>query len=266
MDFRDGSRIISPRSFPGVMMHRASARAFAAAMLLATPCALAGAQAQPAPKDTVQRDSVLRGPPDNWGLLPVMVALAGTAIVAPPALLFLPDLGNADTSALFLAGNHVFVYGSAGGGGDVDNRNYWAMQHGVELFMGGVYGEARVEQFGLHERNVRLRAFRVGYLARVRGVALGGVTVGYRVPGGEGELRGVEIGLPLIMGSGRGDTRLEPIYLISNQGVSWNYRLQMELRLPNTPLTIGGRFTWHTFDAHGSANNVDMNLILGVLR
>ena len=217
-------------------------------------------------RDTIQRDTVRRPIHPSPLIYPIMAALMTIVVAAPPAMLLVSTVEPvmADRSAPLFADRHVYAYGAAGPGSDTQDRTFWAATEVVEVFVNGIYGEARVEQFGLHERNIGLRTVRLGYLARPRRQALGGVTIGCRAPRDHRDLHGVEVGLPLIMGNRVADVRFEPRYLISTQGVSWNYLFQADLAAGDSPLVFGVRITAHTFEPHGSPSNAALALLVGV--
>jgi hypothetical protein len=235
-------------------------------IVIALACATRlGAQA-PAPPDTVPRDTT-RYPPHHLLMYPLVAAGFIAFVAAPSALMLIPveDTSARMNTTPMLAASTVMAYGALGPGDDNQERRLWTLAQGVELFHRGLYAEARVEQFGLRDRNVRLRTIRVGYLAHRRN-ALGGITVGLRQPAAEGGLRGVEVALPLVMGNEEVEMRLEPLYLISSRNVSWNYRFQAELAIPRSAAFAGVRITSHAFDGTPKESNVALGLLVGLRR
>lgn len=240
-------------------------RALLGALLL-TQAIATSSVAQGTPRDSVARDTMPRRLHDPL-MLPLFAAAAGMLAVAPPLLFaFTPaDTIPSDAAPMF-AEDHVYLFAGPGVGGDAQDHNLWALTGAVELYRRGFYGEARVERFGLHERALALRTVRGGYFVRARRNALWGITVGARLAGDSGAVHGAELALPVVIGARSGNMRMEPLYVVSSQGVSWNYRFQAELALGESPVVLGFRFTAHTFDPHGSPSNETMTLLVGVRR
>lgn len=229
-----------------------------------------GAQTPAAARDTVRRDTLPRDTVRHLHHPLMYAAIAATAvtmIAAPPAFMLIPsnDTTGEGGRTLLLASSTVMAYSAVGSGNDNQERCLWALAQGIELFHRGLYAEARLEQFGLRDRNVRLRTMRLGYLAHRR-FMMGGATIGVRDPAPGGGLRGVELALPLLIGGYGGQMRLEPLYLISGRNVSWNYRFQADLAVPRSPLVGGIRITSHAFDGEPTESNVALTFLIGIRR
>jgi len=179
----------------------------------------------PASRDTTARDSNAVSP--NHGAVAVALAAATLVMLAAPGPLVF--VTNPDTTHLGFADNHVAVSVTAGplfGLGRGQDFGGWAYSAGVETLMNGVYAELRTENFTLD--HVRFWTIRGGYLFHPKAAVAGGATLGYRYAGRAGLENAIEVGFPLVVGTRRGWMRFEPSYVISSQGVSWNYRWQSE--------------------------------------
>lgn len=178
-----------------------------------------------------------------------LLVVGGMLLSAPASLLLLnttPDPADReepipDDMEPAFWDNHVSAYLT---GGLTErfrkepNRYGWAHSVSVEVFAHGIYGELRVERFAVPD-HVQFQTVRAGYLFRPRRAVATGVTLGHRSAYGERVQDAFEIGLPLVVGAARGSARFEPTYLISSQGVSWNYRFQTELYIPRSPFMAG---------------------------
>jgi hypothetical protein len=184
---------------------------------------VAAAQASPAACDSACRDTtVLRGNPDNYGLL-VLAGLLGVAPASPLLINSIRTQQRADTGS-DVPDHYVIAYAAAGYVGHWKSDG-WGLSQDVQAFSHHAYGEVRVQDL-YAPAFVQVRTLTVGYLVHPVPQDLGGVTVGYRHANRPGAADALEIGLPLIAGgkSGIGRMRLEPIYAISAHGVSWDYR------------------------------------------
>jgi hypothetical protein len=188
----------------------------------------------PAKRDTTSRDTIVT--PNHGGML-VMMAAATLVILSAPGPFV--SVTNPDTTHLGFADNHWALYVAGGplsgsrGGNDFWG---WAYSASFEVLTKGVYSELRTENFHLNNNHVQFWTIRGGYLFRPKPAVAGGVTIGYRYAGRSSQ-NAVEVGFPLVVGSRRGWMRLEPTYIISSQGVSWNYRWQSELPVSRSIFT-----------------------------
>ena len=164
---------------------------------------------------------------------------AGTLMLltAPGPLV---SITNPDTTDLGFAHNHVAVYVAGGALSALQQRQgFWGWTYAahVELLRNGSYTEIEAESVD-QGSPVQFWSLRTGYLLHPKPAAAGGVTIGYRHVGRGRSEGAVEVAFPLIIGSRRGWMRLEPIYVFSSQGVSWNYRFLGEW--PMTHRLFGG--------------------------
>jgi hypothetical protein len=206
---------------------------------IAAPVLLAQDPAPTPPRDSVARDSVFRGPPDNYGILVALAAFTGMALVAPPSLLLIPVPPSSTGTELAFWGNHVSASVSGGAAFDQYEHTAWAHSVNVELLRHGVYAAARLENVYL-PTHYQYRTARVGYLVHPRLSVAGGATIGYRSVPADRAQEGIEIAFPFFMGSRAGSMRLEPAYVISpSGGVTWSYRYQAEVAIGSGPFFAG---------------------------
>ena len=103
-----------------------------------------------------------------------------------------------------------------------------------------LYGELRFDSFEFSDLgSAHFQTLRAGYLVHPRQPLLGGVTIGYRRARGDTAQSALEIGLPLALGTSRGWMRFTPTYVISSDGIRWNYSLLAEFPIVHTPLVVG---------------------------
>jgi hypothetical protein len=181
----------------------------------------------PASRDTTRRDTVVVAP-NHGGMLVVMAAVTLVILSAPGPF---ASVTNPDTTDLGFADSHWATYVTGGPlSGSRGGKDFWgwAYSASIEVLTKGVYAELRTENFHIDD-HVQFWTMRGGYLFRPKPAVAGGVTIGYRFAGRSNSQRAVEVGFPLVVGSRRGWMRFEPTYVISSQGVSWNYRWQSEL-------------------------------------
>jgi hypothetical protein len=189
--------------------------------------------------EPARADSLVRRPPDSWGLALVM----GAFFAAPPSLLLLPEVRCLEPGRLGFWRNGVSASVGAGG---VFRHGPDKAAHSVnfELFLEGVYGEVRLER-QYHDDQVQLRTGRVGYLVHPVSSLAGGVTLGYRNAEGapaEWAQSGVEIGFPLFIAcrsSGRCWISWETSYLLSGEHPVVIPRVRGSFPVARTPLFIG---------------------------
>lgn len=222
------------------------------------------AQKPPAPSDSVPRDSQPQKP-IGFGcemcLGAAVAAFGAVELIAPPVLLLLPKLTDLAPGAL--SDHHVSVYITGGDGARFRNGiDRWAYTEDIEVFTHGIYAEVRSENF-YTPGHFQFHTLRTGYLAHPKPALLGGVTLGYRTAHGALGQDALEIGLPSAVGNERGAVRFEPTYVISKEGVSWNYRLQMELYVPSRHLVTGVAFEAKPLQQGGPYYGT-MALLLGV--
>ena len=209
------------------------------------------AQSTRAARDSAARDSVVRDSlardstryrpihdPRMYLLLPVgfagMVVATVVATVAPaPAARWLGKPGPPTMAAVK---DHRFVYVAVGGA--YDKLRTRTLAAGMEVVRQGMYAELRVEDF-YRPRRFEYITVRGGYLFHPRNKSAGGVTVGYQHASSDPAQRGVEVGLPLLLGDSTGTVRIDPTYLLSSGGVLWNYRVQLEFPIPRQPYFLG---------------------------
>ena len=191
------------------------------------PLRIGSSQIPPATQDSTPRDTA-RMMSGHGGIALALAIVTAIVLVAPGP--FVP-LSNPDTTHLGFARNHLAVSATGGlltgeteGGDDFNGLAYSAS---VEVFRNGVYGEVRGESYDQGSRT-QFWTIRAGYLMRPKSAIAGGATIGYRfVTEGVSE-NALEVGFPLAVGSPRKWIRLEPTYVISTRGVSWNYRFQTD--------------------------------------
>lgn len=192
------------------------------------------AQTPHAPSDSVPSDSgTVRYIHPPWPLL-IILAIAPPLLVdwlageTDPGRVGLPTFRPVHASA------HI-----TGGPALADSSGpTWAYSANVEVGVKHVYVEARMENFRLPQY-VRFSTIRAGYLVQAEPSLAAGVTLGYREAYGAAVGNGVEIGLPMVYGWGRGWTRFEPTYVLTTRGVDWSYRFQIEMPLAGGPIYGG---------------------------
>lgn len=233
------------------------------AAFLVLPCRNAPAQV-PSPATTAE---------SNWLLLPVLAGFSAVLLAAPPSLvLFVDSTPRSGIESLGHWDNHVTAY-LAGGYVDAmrreDRVSGWGHSGSLEVFTRGVYAEVRVENFRLPSL-VQFQTVRVGYLLHApHRSAAGGVTIGYRRAYGDRVQPAWEIGLPAVLALTRPDRRadvvwrFEPTYLISSEGVSWNYRWQTDFHIRGTAVIPGIAFEAKPMRQDGPYF-VAVSLVLGV--
>ena len=186
---------------------------------------IVAAQQTPAPPDSTARDTIRRAADGSAFALAVAALMLAAA---PGPLVFAM---NPDTIPLRFSKNHMAFYvtgGALSGSRGGQDFGGWTASGTVELFRNGMYGEVRVEDFHL-PYYVQFRTIRAGYLFRPKPALAGGVTLGYRFTDPRRSENAFEVGFPSVVSAGRGWIRLEPTYIISSQGITWNYRFQTEL-------------------------------------
>ena len=174
-------------------------------------------------------------------MLPVLAAFAAALIVAPPAVM----LVRGDTARrppgheVGFAGDHFSIYLVGGGSWEKPGLG-WTHSERFAVLEGRLYGELRFDSFEFSDLgSAHFQTLRAGYLAHPRQPLLGGVTIGYRRARGDTAQSALEIGLPLALGTSRGWMRFTPTYVISSDGIRWNYSLLAEFPIVHTPLVVG---------------------------
>jgi hypothetical protein len=221
------------------------------------------AQKPGTPRDSAPNDSAPRKPTGigcEMCLAAVLAAFWTVTLIAPSSMLLVKKALNPPPGAL--PDSHLSAYFAGGGGGLNHGANGWAHSENVEVLRHGLYGEVRIENFYAPD-HIQFQTVRAGYLAHPKPQASGGVTLGYRTAHGDGGRNALEIGVPLAVGNERGAFRAEATYLISPEGVTWNYRLQMELYIPSKRLVTGFDFEAKPYRQNGPYFG-EMALLLGV--
>jgi len=211
------------------------ASALLLALVLGQPLGRYALAQRPHPPDSTKTDSLPRRNNAEGLMLPFMAAFAGVLALAPPTLL-LTRL-YPDTSMGAVSSAHIAVYAMAGGMGEESPRNLTHSEN-LELFTHNITAAVRIESFSAFG-GARFATVRAGYLFHTQNQARGGITLGYRHASGPGTESAVEIGLPFVIGNQRGAMWLVPTYLISHQGVMWNYRFQGEFYTLPKPFFAG---------------------------
>jgi len=241
------------------------------ALLLITLASLlsqsALAQRPAAPKDTTPKDSRPRGVGCEMCLGVVLAGFVVAVLVAPPALLFIKhDTSDHRRPGAPFADPHVSLYFVGGGSWEKPGLG-WVRSEILEVHRKRMYGEVDFENSYFSDLgHFQFQSVRAGYLLHNTAMA-GGVSLGYRRAVGDRVQDALQIGLPLAMDLGRqggvqASWRFEPTYLISSQGVSWNYRLQWDLAFPRSHLVTG--FNVETKPARqGDPYYATINLLVG---
>jgi hypothetical protein len=171
-----------------------------------------------------------------------MAGVMAVALTAPPSLFFVKDTTHRHAPHLGFANDHISL-ALVGGGSWATPGLGWVHSEELEALKGHVYGDLKIDNFEFSDLGSgRYQTVRAGYLVHPWASVLGGATLGYRRSGGDNLQNAVEVGLPLFAGSQNAWVRLEPIYLFSSAGVTWNYRFQCEIPISRTPFFAG--FNW----------------------
>jgi len=214
---------------------------------------------QPSPPDSVARDTVVRYAHD-WRLTAAMGALAVVMVGAPSAFVLSPRAALETDSSMVLPGNSLTAFVTGGGTG-TDEPTDWSWSAHLELLRDRFFAALSDEHFDV-PRPVAYQTIRAGYLVHPYNSLRGGLTIGYR-RASTGENAAL-IGLPLTMGSHRASMRFEPTYVIAQTGISWTYRLQVEVYLM-APLVVGMVGEAHPLRQGGHYHGT-VSLLLGVRR
>lgn len=228
-------------------------------------CRVMWAQEPKAPADSVPRDTV---PSDSvplhhpHGMVLGLAAAALVLAVAPSVATTLATPGDTAMPGS-PARDHVSAYVT--GGGSWKEGQTWAYSASVELLKNGWYTEMRVETFHL-PRHFQYQSLSVGYLFRPKGGVAGGATIGYRRASRDRTQRGVTIGFPMMVDGTDGTVRVEPTYVFSPSGVSWNYRFLGELAIGDGPFSWGLSMDAKSFplERHGKLFTSAFALLIGV--
>lgn len=240
--------------------------ATAAAIITAAPLAQrAVAQTPPdtIPPDSTVRDSARVGPiHPPWQ--PALVMLAA----APPGLVLLMNKkSKGDPPVLGFWKDHVAAHVAGGVALAYSDSNSWAYSASLEVLERGFYGELRTEHFRLPEY-YSYRTIRIGYLTNPRPTVATGVTLGYRDTRRVSRHRGVEVGLPFVVGNRRRWVRLETAYVMSMRRSSWNFRWQGEWLVAGGPLYVGVNMEAKTLplSTGSKVSSVPIAVLVGVRR
>jgi hypothetical protein len=180
---------------------------------------------------------------------------------APPVILLIDDRSAVWNEPSAYSTNHVSAY-FTGGGILSSSRDGWAYAQTVEALWNGIFGEVRLETFDLPP-HFRYTTVRGGYLAHPKPAVAAGVVLGYRRARGDTVQNAVEIGLPIFVAGQRGILRLEPTYVISSKGVTWNYRAHANVPIARTPLTTGFVYEAKPLRQHGPYFHV-IDVLIGL--
>lgn len=194
------------------------------------------AQQTTAPDSTVGDSLPAAAGQHDWRMLPLYAGFLAALAVAPPAIFLVPGLLTADSSRALP--NHYLAAYFMGGviGGDAPSS--WTHSENLDVQRGHLYASLSMDHF-YRQEHLRYQTLRAGYLFLPKPGMSGGLTVGYRnVSGTRGE-DALLIGLPLTGGGQLAALRFEPIYVISDAGVSWTYRCQLEMYFLPKPLFAG---------------------------
>jgi len=194
------------------------------------------------------------------GGIALAMAVFGTGLAfAPPALLLFKP--SADTSLGGVPYGELTVFATGGAFGD-DQHTGATTTEELEARSGPLLVAASVGQFEVPQSG-RVEAFHLGYLLHPYPTMAGGLTLGYRQGTGSYFASTLEVGLPLVFQNRRGGFRFEPTYAFSHRGVTWNYRLRMEMYVLPKPLYLG--FDFQDRSLHkGSPHFGTIALLLGV--
>lgn len=187
------------------------------------------------PTDSLPQDAFYRGSIHPPLLNPLVFAVVSITFVVFPAP-FAAWLGKEGPTEMEFLEDHLAVYATVGG--SLQKGQTGAHSVNAEILRKGMHGELQLEDFW-RPRYVRYLTVRGGYLWHPRRHAAGGVTVGYVHANREPGQRGVEIGVPLLVGNRTRTFRVAPMYLLSPKGAFWNYRVQLELLIPGGPYFAG---------------------------
>lgn len=205
------------------------------------------------PKDSAAKDSSSRpvGPGCELCIGVVIAAVNAGMLAAPSALLFFKT-NEQDRGRLGFADAHVTAFFVQGGSIERPGKG-WTHSENVEVRTGRLFGAMRIEHVALSDLGLfRFTTVRAGYVVHPRARIAGGFTLGYRWARGDTVQNAIEVSFPLFAGGPNGWGRFEPIYLISDAGVMWNYRLQAEFPIRRTPLLVGFNMEAKTVRQHGS--------------
>jgi hypothetical protein len=233
---------------------------------------MALAQGPPAPRDSTradsaQSDSILKDslPPDSIRGGPIhdprmyLMVYAGI-FVLPVVLVTAPAplakwWGEPGRTAMAFLDDHWAAYVSVGG--YFHRGQTWAHSASLEVLRKSVHAELHVEDFW-RPRHVRYFTLRAGYLWHPRRRAAGGVTLGYVHADRDPAQRGLEIGVPLFVGSSSGTMRLEPTYVLSSSGLLWSGRLQLEFHIPGGPYFVGANMVGKSLQLRSDPSRDDL--------
>lgn len=222
------------------------------------------AQTPAVPKDSVPKDSQpkqLQGPGCEMCILVVVAAFGVVMLTAPPSFMLIRQEPDSQRNLGF-ADDHFSVYLLGGGNWEKPGLG-WVHSEGVEALKGRFYGELRIDSFDFSDLgSAQFQTIRTGYLLHPLPHLLGGVTIGYRRARGDSVQNALEIGLPLVAGAQRAWFRLNPTYLISSAGVTWNFRFQTDFPIYRTPLVLGFNVEARTL-RQGGAYFGTMAVVLG---
>ena len=224
----------------------------ALALLLARPLVAQQPARDSAASDTAR---VTRGDGN-----PLLFGVAVAALLAAPSLFLLGHRTWDTTTAL--PSHDYAIYGSAGvNSGRFSNS---LLQRGdLELLGHHAYGRLAIEDFG--DTHLKFYTAQTGYFLRPPGGMTGGFVIGYRHATGINAEDAALVSLPVVFGGKGGAMSLEPTYVISRQGIDWNYRIQEDLYFLPHPFFFGvsaeAKPLYHGGDYRGS-----IALLVGVHR
>lgn len=176
---------------------------------------------------------------DNYGILVAMVAASGALIAAPASYLFLHDSVRTGIPPLGYTSTHVTAYFTGGYGWEKPGLG-WFDSYNVEFHHRRMFGAVRYDHFNYVDLGfARMTTVSAGYFVHPVRTTAGGVTVGHRWASGHGVEDAVVLGFPLFLGRHGVWGRFEPTYAITRTSALWNYRAQLEVPIPGTPLLAG---------------------------
>jgi len=197
------------------------------------------------------------------------LVIAGGMVVfalAPPAFLLLPTKPDTTLPNLGFMANHFGAYATGGlayrSAPEGESHYGWMHSASIEALWNRLYGEARFEAFDVAD-HVQFWTVGAGYLFQPLPNMAGGFTLGYRWAHGDDVQDAVEVGLPLVWGREVAAGRFEPTYVISSRGVSWNYRLRLDLDIGRSPFVAGTCFDIKPL-RQGGGYHATFTLLLGV--
>ncbi len=192
-----------------------------------------------------------------------MALVGGALLAAPSSFLLTKEAFRQDTFRLGFFDARLRVFFAGGGGWEKPGKG-WAHSENIELLTGRVLSALRTEYFDFSDLGaVQFTTLRVGYVVHPRAPLAGGVTLGYRWARGDRVQNALEIGFPLFYGRKTVWARLEPVYLLSKAGVTWNYRFHVEAPSPRTPVLAGFNLEAKTV-RQGGAYFTNPAIVLGL--